>query len=361
MTAVPADGYTSNATRTVAQVQQVMEDFSSVLMELIGGAAENTSAGTIASDAITPVADYAVYALTPESGTSDNLKTITTTNMRDGQVVVLRNYNSSNTVTLKHATGNMYLADGLDYAMNRTGDYIAFIRRGSNVYELWRSERNAINILPGAKAESQLTIATGLITPTYTQHKIETEAAAASDDLDGAATAFGGTMLIIRPYNASHVVVVRNNQTVSAGYFPFLTYDGNDITLDAVNKYVAFHRDDTASAWRELFRSTAFSAGGSGAFTLLSKSGSFNMNDSGNCCYTIDTSGGAATGTLQTSPADGRVYSMEVTSSSNNATIQTTGGQTIRFADGSTATSFTLKKGDGSPLLMAITGGYKEV
>lgn len=355
MTAVPADGYLSNTARTVAQMQQAFEDISSVLMEMLGGADEYSA--TLASDAYVPINDYAVYKLSPESGTADNFATITNTNTRAGQVLAFRNNNSANTITVKHGTGNIYLADGLDYAMNNTSDFLFLIRRGTSWYEAWRTERNKINTLPGAIAEASSTIASGMLPITQSLTQVEGEGAA-SDNLDGLSTTFLGNFVILRAYNASHVITVRNNQSVSAGYYKILTADGTNLTLDSISKYVAFSRDTANTAWREVFRA-GFSS--STSFTDTASSGSFSMNGASLTSYKIDTSGGAATGTLQTSPADGRIYSMIVTSSTNNATIQTTGGEVITFADGTTATSFTLRKGDGCPMLMAVTGGYREI
>ena len=339
--------------RTTAEMQQIFEDYSSLIMELIGGRAEH-SAVTLSSDAFAPVVDYCVYPLTPESGTSDNLATISATSVRDGAVLLLRNNNSSNTITVKHATGNINLNDGADYAMNGTGDYLALIYRSSGWYELFRTSGNIIKTLPGARAETTATIASGMLPITQAVNKVEGEGAA-SDNLDGISSTFTGNIAIIRATNASHVITIRDNQSVSAGYYKILTADSTNLTLDTLTKYVMLHKDTSGTAWREIFRG-GFSS--SSSYTLSSVSSSFSMNGASLTLYKADTSGGSATGTLQATPADGRIYKVYATSSSNNLTVQTTGGELIYFPDGTTGTSFTLRAGDGVAELVAVSGGY---
>lgn len=339
--------------RTTAEFQQVMEDYSSLIMELVGGRAEH-SAVTLSSDAFSPVVDYAVYPIAPESGTADNLATISATSVRDGAVLVIRNSNSANTITVKHGTGNINLNDGVDFAMNNTGDYLALIYRGSAWYELFRTTGNIIKTLPGARAETTATIASGMLPITQAVNKVEGEGST-SDQLDGISSTFTGNICIIRATNASHVITIRNNQSVSAGYYNILTADSTDLTLDSLTKYVMLHKDTASSAWREIFRG-GFSS--SSSYTLSSVSGSFSMNGASLTLYAANTSGGAATGTLQSTPADGRIYKVYATSTANNLTVQTTGGQLIYFPDGTTGTSFTLRAGDGVAELVAVSGGY---
>lgn len=355
MTAIPADSYSSDGARTVAQMQQVFEDISSVFMELVGGTSEGSV--TLSSDAHTPPVDKACFTLTPQSGTSDDFATITNTNTREGQVLGYRNNDAANTITVKHGTSNIFLADGTDYAMNGTGDYLFLMRRGTNWYEIGRVDANRIKVLMGARAETSATIASGMLPITQAVTKVIGEGSA-SDNLDGISSTFTGNIIVLRTADASDVVTVRDNETVSAGYYKILTADGTDLSLDSLSKYVILHKDVSGAAWREIGR---FGFSFSSSFTTSSVSGAFAINGASLTSYAIDTSGGAGTGTLQTSPADGRIHSMWVTSTSNNATIQTTGGELIYFADGSTATSFTLKKGDGAPMLIAVTGGYREV
>lgn len=353
-TAIPADGYLGNGSRTTAEMQQALEDVSSVLMELIGGRAEK-SVSTLSSDSLTVAVDYAVYPIQPESSTTDDLATIVTTSNVDGRVVVVRNNNSANTITVKHGTGNIYLADGADYAMNATGDYLALIMRGSNYYELFRTEAGRIKVLPGAKAETTATIASGMLPITQAQNKVAGEGSA-SDNLDGISSTFSGNLCIIRCADASDVITVRNNQTPSAGYYKILTADSTDLALDSLTKYVMLHKDVSGTAWREIFRG-GFSS--STSFSVSSVSGSFNMNGGSLTSYACDTSAGAGTGTLPATPADGRMLNIWATSANYSVTIQTTGGELIYFPDGTTATSFVLRSSDGVPMLQAVAGGWR--
>lgn len=254
-TSMPADGYLSDTGRTTAQMQQAFEDMASVIMELVGGAAEG-SVSTLASDTLALSTDKAVYPVQPETGTADNLATISTSGARNGSVVVVRNYSNSNTITIKHGTGNVYLADGADYAINNTGDYIAFTLRSTSWYEIFRVEANRIKVLPGQVTETTATIASGMLPLTQALNKVEGEGSA-SDNLDGISSTFTGNLIVLRATNASHVITVRNNQSVSAGYYKILTLDGASVTLDSLTKYVILHKDVAGTAWREVARGGA--------------------------------------------------------------------------------------------------------
>lgn len=353
MTSPVADGYIDTGVRTTAEMAQVFEDYSSLLMELIGGRAEH-AAVTLSSDAFAPVVDYCVYPLNPQSSTTDNLATISATSVRDGGVVVCRNYNSANTITIQNGVGNIYTADGADVALNNTGDYIAFIYRGSAWYELFRTSANQIKVLMGARSETSATIASGMLPLTQAVTKVIGEGSAA-DNLDGLSSTFTGNIAILRCDDASDAITVRNNQSVSAGYYKILTADGTNLTLDSLTKYVMLHKDVSGTAWREIFRG-GFSS--SSSYTISSVSGAFSMNGASLTLYKSDTSGGSSTGTLQATPSDGRIYKVYCTSTSNNLTVQTTGGELIYFPDGTTGTSFTLRAGDGVAELVAVSGGY---
>lgn len=353
-TSMPADGYLGSGSRTTAEFQQGIEDVASVVMELLGGRAEK-GVTTLSSDAFTPSVDYAVFPIQPESSTTDDLATIVTTSARDGSLVAVRSYSASNTITIKHGTGNLYMADGADYAISATGDYVVFILRGSNWYELFRTEAGRIKVLAGAKTETEVTVASGMLAITQMQNKVEGEGAA-SDNLDGISSTFKGNLAIIRATNASHVITVRNNQTPSAGYYKILTADGSDLALDSLTKYVMLHKDVSGSAWREIFRG-GFSS--STSFSVSSVSGSFSMNGGSLTSYACDTSAGAGTGTLSATPADGRIINVWATSANYSLTIQTTGGELIYFPDGTTATSFVLRNSDGVPMLQAVAGGWR--
>ena len=66
--------------------------------------------------------------------------------------------------------------------------------------------------LPGGEAETELTIASGSITPTRAAHSVDTESDAASDDLTtiDQTNHPDGRMLLLREENASRVVTLKH-------------------------------------------------------------------------------------------------------------------------------------------------------
>ena len=63
-----------------------------------------------------------------------------------------------------------------------------------------------VNLGPG----TTLTISAGAITVTGSHHKIDTEGAAATDDLDTINGGSDGDLLVLRAYNSAHTVVVKH-------------------------------------------------------------------------------------------------------------------------------------------------------
>ena len=109
--------------------------------------------------------------------------------------------------------------------------------------------RGNITLSPG----TTLTISSGAVTPTGTYHAIDTEAAAASDDLTTILTtniAEGG-LLLIQPANDARTVVVKNTASPAAGQWS--TADGQDYALDDIEDFILFKRRGTI--WEEVARS----------------------------------------------------------------------------------------------------------
>lgn len=105
---------------------------------------------------------------------------------------------------------------------------------------------------PGGAAETTLTIAGGTVTPTLGEHAIDTEAAAALDDLDFLALANrpDGALLLIRAANAAHVVRLRHN---IAGDGKLLLKGGINCRLETTDAWMLLKR--TGLTWEEVFRS----------------------------------------------------------------------------------------------------------
>lgn len=132
--------------------------------------------------------------------------------------------------------------------------------------ELW----TWLNLLVGAggtqvdlifDAASQLTIsAGGAVTVTQAAHKIETNGGGATDDLDTIAGMAAEEIIILRPYNAAHTVVVRDT-SVSGGNI--LTPGQQSISLAEANDWVMLASDGT-NATVIAFRCQALAGGGVG-------------------------------------------------------------------------------------------------
>lgn len=89
---------------------------------------------------------------------------------------------------------------------------------------------------------SNVTIATGVITIRRSHHKVDTEAAAASDDLDTIKGGEGDMLLILRPVSGARTVVIKH------GTGNILTLGGTDITLDDEQDFAILIRDPRNSA-----------------------------------------------------------------------------------------------------------------
>lgn len=104
----------------------------------------------------------------------------------------------------------------------------------------------------GGDAETTLTLATDTATPTRGLHQIDTEAAAASDNLKNLATTNipDGSLLLIRSVSAARVVVVKNNAG-GAGQIALAT--SADLTLASPTMWLLLKR--TGANWEEVLRS----------------------------------------------------------------------------------------------------------
>ena len=152
-----------------------------------------------------------------------------------------------------------------------------------------------IRELLGGEAESTLTIAVGAVTPTAAVHAIDTEAAAATDDLDliDQANLADGRFLLIHAANAARTVVVKH---LSAGAGQVKLADAVDFPLDAVDKVLLLRRVGTQ--WQEVFR--AFGADKAAARAFLAAAGSplSAVLDTGG--FAIDESEGTAVASAAT-------------------------------------------------------------
>ena len=109
----------------------------------------------------------------------------------------------------------------------------------------FRAVRSTLKNLVSLGATSELTIAAGVITATKSFHRVDTEADAATDDLDTINGGAEGDLLILRAENDARTVVVKDGtgNIQCAG----------DFSLDNVQDTITLIFD--GSAWLELSRS----------------------------------------------------------------------------------------------------------
>lgn len=143
----------------------------------------------------------------------------------------------------------------------------------ANEHALRKEQFDAVvNELLGSQAETTLTLATDAVTPTRAIHSIDTEAAAASDDLATLSTANldDGRLLLIRAVNAARVITVKH------GGGNISTATGADIVLDATTKYVLLQRRSTT--WYEVGRFGFIAGRYTSPDQTISDGGSANLN-----------------------------------------------------------------------------------
>jgi len=95
------------------------------------------------------------------------------------------------------------------------------------------------------KAAATLTIAGGIVTKTQSNHSIDTEGGAASDDLDTINGGVVGDWLILRPANDGRTVVVKNGTGN-------INLAGADFTMDNTRDRLVLLYD--GSNWIEISR-----------------------------------------------------------------------------------------------------------
>ena len=96
---------------------------------------------TISAGSITPT--HKVHSVDTEGdAATDDLDTIDTTNMIDGDTIILRSENTTRDTTVKHNTGNMRLVGAADYVLsnNRRTIALLWVSVYSDFIELSRSD-----------------------------------------------------------------------------------------------------------------------------------------------------------------------------------------------------------------------------
>lgn len=117
-----------------------------------------------------------------------------------------------------------------------------------------QAERDTLDVireLPGGEAETTLTIAGGAITAARAIHSVDTEGAAAADDLANIVTANApdGRLLMIRCANAARVVTVKHS---AGGAGQIALSDAADLALNDRKRWLLLKR--TGADWEEVLR-----------------------------------------------------------------------------------------------------------
>lgn len=204
---------------------------------------------TIAGGIITATQGYHRID-TQADAASDDLDTIN--GIAEGEVVIFRAENAARTVVLKHNTGNILCGGAADISLAEANDclvavgmpaskvaIVAFQTLASLPANLAADLASVVNAkgasLVGVEdaaayfagltveaclaelrtvwrtnADTELTIAAGVVTYNRSSHSIDTEADAASDDLDTINGGVEGAVTIVRAENAARTVVLKH-------------------------------------------------------------------------------------------------------------------------------------------------------
>lgn len=150
----------------------------------------------------------------------------------------------------------------------------------------------------GWAADTTLTLASDSVTPTQGNHTIDTQSAAASDDLKNIVTTNldEGRLLIIRAANGARDVVVKHAATGAGQIF---LYNAVDFTLDDTSKTLTLKR--VGADWYEVCRSFFNPLSGLKT-TVYTASGTHTLTKTG---YKAWMKGGASGGASGNSSAGG--------------------------------------------------------
>ncbi len=100
----------------------------------------NRATATIASDAIAAVGNYMMLD-TEAAAATDNLATIN--GGTTGQQLILQSASSARDITVKHGTGNIYLAGGVDFVLDNLRCFLVLVNVGTEWREVSHSHNHA--------------------------------------------------------------------------------------------------------------------------------------------------------------------------------------------------------------------------
>lgn len=180
---------------------------------------------------------------TEGASVTDDLDTIS--GGSEGDLLILQSVSASRVVVVKHNTGNIYLRSGSHVELRDPYHALVLMYDGAK----W-VEPNGNKITVGI--EAALTISGGVITVTRPKHILDTEAAAATDDLDSINGGADGDMVVLVPTSAARVIVVKH------GTGNIRLFNGLDMPLDATHKQLMLVYD--GGLWCEINAGVALKA-----------------------------------------------------------------------------------------------------
>ena len=196
--------------------------------------------------------------------------------------------------------------------------------------------------LPGMAAETELTIAAGAIAPRFGMHRVDTEADAASDDLDTIGQTYlqDGAWLLLGAADTARVVTVRHNQGTTG---KILTADSANVALNATTKYLLLQRVGTTWVERARF---GFERD---AFKVSAKTGAYTLTALDRS-RTIDATSGTWTLTLLAAATAGNGFFFALRNSGTG--VITIDGDGVESIDGEA----TITALPGESLLLVCNG-----
>lgn len=205
---------------------------------------------TIATGAITVAeTESRVIIDTEGAASSDTLTTIT--GGYDGQLLVLEPANASREIVVQHGTGNINTADNRSFVMNGLAArlLLQYDSGMSKWVQVAASTGKAGYTRINLGGQTELTIASGVITPISSFHSVDTEGDASTDDLDTVtgASQFDAWVLTLKAANSARTVVLKDGtgNLALAG----------DCSLDNTEDTITLLWDNSQSKWLEIARS----------------------------------------------------------------------------------------------------------
>jgi hypothetical protein len=232
MSGIAASGYPGNSARLQSDMMSFFEQILSDIKEMPGGTSEivatNLSAHTFTppNNGCTNIIDTAGF------GSTDTLNTINASNLRDGQIVILRSVSSARVITINNANGRagqILTADGNSIVLSATNLFVCL-------------KYNATLLTPSFEELFRSTPASsggGVSQPTYGGVKAASFAAVTNYwyDIDLASATADVIMTVPDPTISGNIGVIKTQFTTTSttyGFQPQVATTSGSQTIDAL-------------------------------------------------------------------------------------------------------------------------------